>query len=74
MGRLDVAHPEWVSDGMWLSEVRLTVVKVGRSGSQGCPVVGVLVSILQRMAGVVWGSLVDGVLGGEGEDRQCWRW
>ena len=36
-----------------------TVVKVGRSGSQSCPVVGVLVSILQRMAWVV--------LEGEGE-------
>ena len=46
-----------VSDGKWVSKDPLTVVKVGRSGSQR--VVGVLVSILQRMAWVV--------LEGEGE-------
>ena len=36
-----------------MSQDPLAVVKVGRSGSQSCPVVGVLVSILQRMAWVV---------------------
>ena len=42
-----------------MSEVRLTAAKVETSGSQSCPAVGVLMSILLRMGKVV--------LEGEGE-------
>ena len=47
--------PEWVKSGeMSMSVTWWTVVKVERWVSKSCLVVGVLVSILPRMAEAVW--------------------
>ena len=44
VGRLGIGGVNTPSDGKWVSKDPLTVVKVGRSGSQSCPVLGVLVN------------------------------
>ena len=64
--------PEWVKSGeMPMLVTRRTVVKVESWVSKNCPAVGVLVSILPRMAEAVWeGEVGIGEWDVEREERR----
>ena len=60
-------RPEWVKSGE-MSVTRWTVAKVESWVSENCPAVGVLVSILPRMAEAVWEGEVG--IGGWDVERE----